>query len=396
MDMEEDLDYSVIIKELSNEPTEELLGRFEMILLKICKHNHHGIKFRHISAMTEILDMFYERVDGLPAVFTELVRCLLRLCGKAFVRERTNEELSAQESIVSLVQVVVMYLNKGGFYSLQIEACNTLTSLLQMEKEERHHHHHHHELNLPLHLRIKQWLVNTREMNLVFEAFHEYSERFLHDLRSFRKNSASKTNREEEEEKKTSSDRNVSLALNQTLCYSFLALVEECATFKDLCLQMVQHQALESLHFLLRSSDKHGLVDSLLPTCCSDDLIVRVVEVIWSCLQAVQDCRDRLPLSLDDCWDVTFAFRHFLLFFQGLVEKGFRETDRELRNELLVLLMLIHSLSPTAQALFIERDMQPLLFSPSPSSSLLTPSLSFILFFKYFLLLSMIPDWFSK
>ncbi|KAK7124128.1 hypothetical protein R3I94_018478 [Phoxinus phoxinus] len=280
-------DLSRVVQLLQDPLSSSLKERQIFILRKVVKRCQHGFLLRDLADISKILNLCAEKVTDHPE-YAKILCDLLQICGLPFLKEKASDETRFAAVATDCVSQMG-YLMRIPLTEVRQQICASVMSFYS-------HNTHTHSSDgvYPTHVDYRGLMVERSGL----------AETLVMSLALMEK------------------QLSIKLRLLQTL--QILSRTSEVN-----CRVMLRAQAAQKICFHMSECDPTGPV------------LFRCSEILWNLLE--NGSRDELTaqLSNTDCIaSLKEAFLHQLL-------NGFRHYDRQLRNDLLVLLSLIAS-NPSA------------------------------------------------
>ncbi|XP_051728378.1 cilia- and flagella-associated protein 69-like isoform X2 [Ctenopharyngodon idella] len=276
-------DLSRVVQLLQDPLSSSLKERQIFILKKVVKRSQRGFLLRDLADICQILNLCAERVTDQPE-YAKILCDLLQICGLPFLKEKSSDEMKFSAAATDCVSQMG-YLMRIPLPEVRQQICASVITFYSRDK-----HKPSFDGVCPTHVDYRGLLVERSGL----------AETLVMSLALMEK------------------QLSVKLRLLQTL--QILSRTSEVN-----CSLMLRAQAAQKICFHMSEREPSGQV------------LFRSSEILWNLLENGSREEVAAQLSNTDCIaSLKEAFLHQLL-------NGFRHYDRQLRNDLLVLLSLIAS-----------------------------------------------------
>uniref|UniRef100_A0A8C1LVR9 Cilia- and flagella-associated protein 69 ARM repeats domain-containing protein n=1 Tax=Cyprinus carpio TaxID=7962 RepID=A0A8C1LVR9_CYPCA len=274
-------DLSRVLQLLQDPLSASLKERQIFILKKVVKRCQRGFLLRDLADIFKIVNLCAERVSDHPE-YARILCDLLQICGLPFLKEKSSDEMKYAAVVTDCVSQMG-FLMRIPLPEVRRQICSSLITFYSRDK-----HKHSSDGVCPTRADYRALMLERSGV----------SETLVMSLAL------------------TEEQHSVKLCLLQTL--QILSRTSEVN-----CKLMLRAQAAQKICFHMSEGDPSG------------ELLFRSSEILWNLLEngSRQEVTSQLS-SIDCIASLKDAFHHLLL-------KGFRHHERQLRNDLLLLLSLI-------------------------------------------------------
>ncbi|XP_016308850.1 cilia- and flagella-associated protein 69 [Sinocyclocheilus anshuiensis] len=274
-------DLSRVLQLLQDPLSSSLKERQIFILKKVVKQCQRGFLLRDLADICKIMNVCAERVSDHPE-YARILCDLLQICSLPFLKEKSSDEMSYAAVVTDCVSQMG-FLMRIPLPEVRRQICSTVIAFYSRDK-----HKHRSDGLAPARLDYRALMLERSGV----------SETLVMSLALMEEQLP------------------VKLCLLQTL--QILSRASEVN-----CNLMLRAQAAQKICFHMSEGDPSG------------ELLFRSSEILWNLLENGSRQEVTSQLSSSDCIaSLKDVFLHLLL-------KGFRHHERQLRNDLLVLLSLI-------------------------------------------------------
>uniref|UniRef100_A0A9J7X9S9 Cilia- and flagella-associated protein 69 ARM repeats domain-containing protein n=1 Tax=Cyprinus carpio carpio TaxID=630221 RepID=A0A9J7X9S9_CYPCA len=270
-----------LLREPLSVVSSSLKERQVFILKKVVKQCQHGFLLRDLAVILKIMNVCAERVSDHPE-YGRILCDLLQICSLPFLKEKSSDEMKYAAVVTDCVSQMG-FLMRIPLPEVRRQICSSVIAFYSRDK-----HRHSSDGLSPARLDYRALMLERSGV----------SETLVMSLAL------------------TEEQHSVKLCLLQTL--QILSRTSEVN-----CKLMLRAQAAQKICFHMSEGDPSG------------ELLFRSSEILWNLLENGSRQEVTSQLSSSDCIaSLRDAFLHLLL-------KGFRHHERQLRNDLLLLLSLI-------------------------------------------------------
>ncbi|XP_043089032.1 cilia- and flagella-associated protein 69-like isoform X2 [Puntigrus tetrazona] len=273
-------DLSRALQLLQDPLSSSLKERQIFILKKVVKQCQHGFLLKDLADVFKIINLCAERVSDHPE-YARILCDFLQISSLPFLKEKASDEMSYASVVTDCVSQMG-YLMRIPLLEVRLQICSTVIAFYSRDK-----HTHSSDGLSPARLDYRSLMLERS-------------------------------------------------GISETLVMS-LALTEEQLPVKLRLLQTLQILSRSSVNcnLMLRARAAHKICFHMSEGDPSGELLFRSSEILWNLLENGSRQEVTSQLSSSDCIaSLKDAFLHLLL-------NGFRHHERQLRNDLLVLLTLI-------------------------------------------------------
>ncbi|NXV11581.1 CFA69 protein, partial [Cepphus grylle] len=289
------VDLNHVIKLLEDSDSKDLEKEQLKTLKKVVKHFENGLPLKDLEQIIEILNLCAEKMNEQEA-FTEPLCELIKLCGLPFQKKKSSDEVSYSVSVSKSI-AQLGYLMRVPSSQVRIQICKCIVSFYNMELPRK-------------------------------------------QLSGYQP---------------TSANYKIQMAelggLAETLVLS-LALVENQLTAKLWVLKALQHLSSSGVNcrLMMKAQAASRLCLYLNGVDPSGQLVFRSSEILWNLLEHTSKEEVITQLSSLEC---VHALKEV---FVDILMHGFRHYDRQLRNDLLVIAILLaeNPAAPMIASIYIK------------------------------------------
>jgi len=380
--------YELLIHSLTHEHTKQYIDRHQLLYEKWCRDYTDGFYIRDINYITKLFEILRDRCQTHRSMFLPILFDILKICSKPLFEVKANERLRAP----GIAKQHSYYIEVAKFYNeddvdIKIEVTRCFRCIINggidptiLRSEIIPWENDGLRVQVTDKMFIQKLIRDSDALKMISSEFLDNVEKYYYDATEFAlitnkeekksNNNEQKSNGndsdddvrpstmptiqgsdETKDDKKTSSDDQevfkFKLSKSQELCYIMLSLTIDLSADEKTAVNICKFKANNAIMRLLKVSSSESI---------RHPKVSVLVNLMWTLLEAYLNYNKTISKTFEtseerdyankamieyDVMDFEFAVNVLKVILLELIMDGYRTADKECRNEITVVLIMI-------------------------------------------------------